>query len=133
MLSAKTTSPCSYYSFGNFVNEAGRGPIEFQFTANFLQMLEKFCSRSRKVAKNACWALLFVSRGWIGGPLVMGRPRLNPFALAHQWFGCAVGVHSVHIHLAGANHPVHMDQAGICTQRRQLLRIHLLAADNACG
>jgi hypothetical protein len=46
--SAKTTSPCSYYSFGNFVNEADRGPIEFQFTANFLQILEKFCLGSRK-------------------------------------------------------------------------------------
>jgi hypothetical protein len=29
--------------FGNFVNEADRGPIEFQFTANFLQIPEKFC------------------------------------------------------------------------------------------
>src|SRR5882757_6936439 len=78
MLSAKTTSPCSYYSFGNFVNEADRSPIEFQFTANFLQMLEKFCSRSRKVAKNACWTLLFVSRGGIGGPLADGSPSTKP-------------------------------------------------------
>ena len=28
--------------FGNFVNEADGGPIEFQFTANFLQIPEKF-------------------------------------------------------------------------------------------
>jgi len=48
MLSAKTTSPCSYYSFGNFVNEADRSPIEFQFTANFPQIPEKFCEESRK-------------------------------------------------------------------------------------
>jgi hypothetical protein len=48
MLSAKTTSPCSYYSFGNFLIEADRGPIEFQFTANFLQILEKFCSGATK-------------------------------------------------------------------------------------
>jgi hypothetical protein len=30
------------------VNEADRSPIEFQFTANFLQILEEFCSASRK-------------------------------------------------------------------------------------
>ena len=34
--------------FGNFVDEAGRSPIEIQFTANFLQIPEKFFWRSRK-------------------------------------------------------------------------------------
>jgi hypothetical protein len=34
--------------FGNFVDEAGRDPIEVQFTANFLQIPEKFFWRSRK-------------------------------------------------------------------------------------
>jgi hypothetical protein len=49
MLSAKTSLPCSYYSFVNFVNEADRGPIEFQFTANFPQIPEKFRLGSRKI------------------------------------------------------------------------------------
>ena len=117
MLSAKTTSPCSYYSFGNFVNEAGRGPIEFQFTANFLQILEKFCSGRGKIAKNGLLEAFCI------GSAAGRRPcqpagslsLLNPFSLAHQWFSCAIRGHSVDIHLAGANHPVHVDQTGICT------------------
>src|SRR5258707_15328118 len=51
--SAKTTSPCTYYSFGNFVNEADRTPIVFQFPANSPQILEKFCSGWRKNRKNS--------------------------------------------------------------------------------
>ena len=71
-------------------------------------------------------------RDWAGRPVSwLIILHLNPFALAHQWLSCAIGGHSVDVHLAGANHPVHMDQAGICTQRRQLLRIHLLAVDDA--
>jgi hypothetical protein len=44
MLPAKTTSPCSYYSFENFVNEADRGPIEFNLPRI-----------SRKYQKNSAW------------------------------------------------------------------------------
>jgi hypothetical protein len=48
MLSAKNDFALQLLFFGNFVNEAGRGPIEIQFTANFLQIPEKFCSESIK-------------------------------------------------------------------------------------
>ena len=83
MLSAKTTSPCSYYSFGNFVNEADGSPIEFQFTANFLQIPEKFCEGSTKNAQNG--AIEGVSRVFSDEQFPIsaaGRPPLNPFALA---------------------------------------------------
>ena len=42
MLSAKNDFALQLLFFGNFVNEADRGPIEIQFTANFPQILEKF-------------------------------------------------------------------------------------------
>jgi hypothetical protein len=39
--------------FGNFVDEADRSPIEIQFTANFLQIPEKFCSMQQKNRQNS--------------------------------------------------------------------------------
>jgi hypothetical protein len=58
MLSAKNDFALQLLFFGNFVNEADRGPIEIQFTANFLQIPEKFRSTSTKATKTACWKVL---------------------------------------------------------------------------
>ena len=59
------------------------------------------------------------------------RP-LNPLALAHERFGWAIGSYTVHVHLAGADHPIHMDQAGVCAECRELFGVHLFTIDNAC-
>ena len=58
MLSAKNRLRLAATILGNVVNEADRGPIEIQFTANFLQIPEKFRSESTKAAKTACLKVL---------------------------------------------------------------------------
>jgi hypothetical protein len=58
MLSAKNDFALQLLFFGNFVNEADRGPIEIQFTANFPQIPEKFHSGSTKATKTACLKVL---------------------------------------------------------------------------
>jgi hypothetical protein len=108
-----------------------RGPLEIQFTANFQQTPEEFSPRWTKSRQNGLLgALTCITRH--GPPFSEQRPpQLNPLALAHERLNCTIGCHSIHVHFAGSNHPIHVDQTRICTERGQLFRIHLLAADDA--
>src|ERR1700727_389421 len=58
---------------------------------------------------------------------------LDPLALAHQGLRTSISSDAIYIHLARADHPVHVDQALIRAQSRKLCRIHLLAANQARG
>jgi hypothetical protein len=92
--------------------KTGRDPIEIQFTANFLQIPEEFFLNWTKSCQNGLLeALTCIARS--NSPF--SQPQLNPLALAHERLDCTIGCHSVHVHLAGSNHPVHVDQTRICT------------------
>ena len=98
------------------MNEADRVrlcSIYREFSANTREILLEV----RKASKTgALEAFAYVSLG----RTALNQPNraLNPFALAHQRLRCATRGDSVYIHLAGANHPVDMDKAGIRTARR---------------
>src|SRR5581483_750091 len=44
----------------------------------------------------------------------LSDPSTHPFALAHQWFGFAIGCNSVKIHSRRPDHPVHVNEAIVC-------------------
>ena len=63
--------------------------------------------------------------------VTLGRRCLDPLAQSHQGLGGAVLCDAVHVHLAGADHPVHVDKAGVCPLCGEGVVVHALAVDEA--
>src|SRR5690242_7704999 len=58
---------------------------------------------------------------------VRTTPELDPLTLAHQRLDLILGGDAVHVHSAGADHPVDVDQAVVRAELRELFRGELVS------